>query len=106
MLTQPARRTHLQVIREGWAPSPDNSAILCEVDVPIDVAVAVGDSVPMGLSCTLLSCGAGLILPINNQLNSLFSSNLSRREGVKVNFFFSSRRYNRRPSCSGTKIPY
>lgn len=42
MLTKPARRAHLQVVRVGWAPSSDDSAILCEVDVPVDFAVAVG----------------------------------------------------------------
>lgn len=83
MLTQPARRAHLQVIWEGWAPSSDNSAILREVDAPVDVAVAVGDSVPMSLCGALLSCGAGLILPIDHELNTLFSSSLCRKESIE-----------------------
>lgn len=85
MLTQPARRAHLQVVWVGQPPSPDDSAILCEVDVPVDVAVAVGESVSLGLCGALLSCGAGLILPVYHQLNSLLFPGLRRRQGVKVN---------------------
>lgn len=85
MLTEPARRAQLQVVWVGWPPSSDDSAILCEVDVPVDVAVAVGESVPLGLCGALLSCGAGLILPIYHQLNPLLFARLRRREGVMVN---------------------
>lgn len=88
MLTEPTWGAQLQVVRVGCPPSSDNSAILCEVDVPVDVAVAVGESVPLGLCGALLSCGGGLILPIYHQLNALLFPRLRRTEGVKVNILF------------------
>lgn len=88
MLTEPARRTHLQVVWVGWPSSSDDSAILSEVDVAVDVTVAVGESVTLGLCGALPSCGAGLILLIYHQLNSLLFPSLRRREAVKVNLLF------------------
>jgi len=63
----------------GRPPSSDDSAILGEVNVPVNVAVAVGESIPLALCSALLSCGTGLILPIYHKLNPLLSPRLRRR---------------------------
>lgn len=84
MLTKPTRRAHIQVFWVRWPPSSDNSAVLCKVDVPVDVAVAVGESVPLCLCGALFSCGAGLILLIYHQLDPWVFPRLRRIEGVKV----------------------
>lgn len=69
----------------GCPPGSDNGAILGEVDVPVDVAVAVGESIPLGLCGALFSSGASFIFPVYQQLNSLLSSKLRGRQGVNVN---------------------
>lgn len=95
MLAKPARGAHFQVVWVRWPPGSDDSAVLCEVDVPVDVTVAVGDSVALGLRGALLSCGAGLILPIYHQLNPLLFPRLRKTEGITVNIqvFFQKVQY-------------
>lgn len=67
-----------------WPPSSDDSSVVCEVHVPVDVAVTVGKSVSLSLSGGLLSRGAGLLLPIYHQLNPRVFPKLRRREGYIV----------------------
>lgn len=69
------------------SPSSHNSAILCEVDIPVYVAVAVWESVPLRLCAAVLCSGAGLVFPIYNQLNPLLSPRLRRKWRVIVIIF-------------------
>lgn len=56
LLTEPARGAHLQIVWLGQPPGSDDGAVLCEVDVPVDIAVAVGRPVPLHVRTALLSC--------------------------------------------------
>lgn len=80
MHAQPAWRTHLEVVVVGPPPGSDDSAVLGEVNVPVDVAVAVdvGEAVPLWLCVAVLSRGAGLVLSIHHQLDSLLSPGLEK----------------------------
>lgn len=66
-------------------PSPHNGPILREVDVPIDVSVAVDirQAVPLGFRSAVLSCGAGLILSVHHQLDPLPSHSRLRIKDAK-----------------------
>lgn len=68
------------------SPSSHNSAILCEVDIPVYVAVAVWESVPLRLCAAVLCSGAGLVFPIY-KLNPLLSPRLRRKWRVIVIIF-------------------
>lgn len=78
MLTQPARRAKLQVIHMRRSPSSHNRAILSKVNVAVDVAMVVGESVPLAFRGALLSGGTCLVLLIYHKLDPLFTARLGR----------------------------
>ena len=68
LLAQAARGAHLEVVGVAEPPGADDGAVLGEVDVPVDVAVAVsvGHPEPLGLAGGVVSCGAALVVPVHH----------------------------------------
>lgn len=66
----------------GHSAGPDDGAVLSEVDVPVDVALAadIGQAVPVRFWGTVLSCGACLILSVHHKLDALLSPTLEERQ--------------------------
>ena len=60
LFAQVARGAHLEVVGVNGPPGPHNGPILREVDVPIDVSVAIDirQAVPLGFRSAVLSRGA------------------------------------------------
>lgn len=74
----------------GRPPSSDDCAVLCEINAPVDVAVAVGDSAPLALCGALLSRSAGVTLPINHQLDPFLSPGLREERVGKVKLTYNN----------------
>lgn len=97
VLAEAAGGAPLQVVGVGHPASSHDGAVVREVDAAVDVAVAVGQSGPLGLAAAaalLPRDAVGLVALVDHQLNPLYLSLLRTEEeaeeeeekgGVKVN---------------------
>ena len=88
VLAESAGRAHLQVVGVGEPPGADDGSVLGEVDVPVDVAMAVGDAgdlVTLGLCAAVFCGGAGVVLEVvHHQLYPLVPPGLGKETGETV----------------------
>jgi len=80
------RRAHLQVVGVGEPPRADDGAVLGQVDVPVDVAVAGGNAgglLAPGVSPAVFRGGAGVL--VDHELNALVPTRLDGDTGEGVN---------------------